>query len=280
VTFQDMANLDTARRKAGFTKIEQFCRRALRDGFDWVWVDTCCIDKTSSAELSESINSVFKWYERALKCYAFLSDIKVGWAASETYSTDGVLDNLRYPHPAVLASRWWKRGWTLQELIAPRDVEFYNCHWEHLATKREFKWAISHAYNIPVGILDHSAPLASICAAERISWAAARETTREEDIAYCLLGLLDVNMPLLYGEGLTKAFLRLQDQVIAVNENYSLFLFGVYPPDRSQNALPPVPPSICDLRRNTSSFPASWWFPVGSALAGSPREFLLPSWRW
>ncbi|KAK4234173.1 HET-domain-containing protein [Achaetomium macrosporum] len=216
VIFQDMADVDTARKKAGFAKIEQFCRQALSDGFDWVWVDSCCIDKTSSSELSESINSMFKWYERAITCYAFLSDITAGWTPPLTYDTQGMPDNLRHLNPAFLfESRWWQRGWTLQELIAPRDVQFYNCHWEHLASK----------YNIPPDILDHSAPLASICVADRMSWAAERQTTREEDMVYCLLGLFNVNMPLLYGEGLTKAFLRLQEQYIAANEDYTLFLW-------------------------------------------------------
>ncbi|KAK3302929.1 heterokaryon incompatibility protein-domain-containing protein [Chaetomium strumarium] len=278
VTFQDMADLDTARKKAGFAKIEQFCRRASSDGFDWVWVDTCCIDKTSSAELSESINSMFRWYERAQRCYAFLSDITEGWTPAVTYKTQGMPDNLRHLNPAFLQSRWWQRGWTLQELIAPRDVEFYNGRWEHLTSKRACKVAISVKYGIPLRILNQSAPLASICVAERISWAAARQTTREEDMAYCLLGLLDVNMPLLYGEGLTKAFLRLQEQVIAANEDHSLFLWGVYP-DWLPNRPPYTHKTITD-RDLRVTLPASWWFPIGSSLAGSPREFRFSPWRW
>ncbi|KAK4098183.1 HET-domain-containing protein, partial [Parathielavia hyrcaniae] len=213
VTFQDMANLGSAHTKKGFAKIERCCRQALRDGLHWAWVDTCCIDKTSSAELSETINSMFKWYSRALKCYAFLEDVPA-------VPNDNIFQDERF-----LPSRWWTRGWTLQELIAPLDVEFYDRDWLFLARKNDCKQLISRDYGIPESILDHAKTLGSICAAERISWASARETSREEDMAYCLLGLMDVNMPLLYGEGGSKALLRLQEQVITTSEDLSLFLW-------------------------------------------------------
>ncbi len=216
VTFQDMADLDAARNKLGFAKIEQCCRRASLDGFDWAWVDTCCIDESSSAELSETINSMFKWYERAMKCYAFLSDV-----------SDSPGDELfHHHHHGFLQSRWWTRGWTLQELIAPHDVEFYNRDWEYLTSKREYKEYIGSALRIAGSALDQSRALSSFCMAERMSWACRRQTTREEDLAYCLLGILDVNMPLLYGEGGLNAFLRLQQQVLNATEDYTLFLWS------------------------------------------------------
>ncbi|KAK4152984.1 heterokaryon incompatibility protein-domain-containing protein [Chaetomidium leptoderma] len=235
VTFQDMADLDAARKKKGFAKIEQCCRQAVRDAFDWAWIDTCCIDKTSSAELSETINSMFKWYERAMKCYAFLSDLTAR-PGDELFAGLGRRlapdpDAAHAPsrprdHYSLFASRWWTRGWTLQELIAPHNVEFYNCDWEYLTCKRASKRLIAYMCDIAEPILEHSRDLLSYCVAERISWASRRNTTREEDMAYCLLGILDVNMPLLYGEGGRKAFLRLQEHVIAANEDYTLYLWG------------------------------------------------------
>jgi len=123
VIFQDMTDLAAAKRKGGFSKIEGCCRQALKDGFDWAWIDTCCIDKSSSAELSETINSMYRWYEASLKCYAFLSDV-----ASPVYSPalgDEPFESLE-AEADFFASTWWTRGWTLQELIAPFDVHFYS----------------------------------------------------------------------------------------------------------------------------------------------------------
>ncbi|KAK4121524.1 hypothetical protein N657DRAFT_699006 [Parathielavia appendiculata] len=186
VTFQDMADLGSARMK-GFAKIEHCCRQALRDGLHWALVDTCCVDKTSSAELSETINSMFKWYSRALKRYAFLED---GGCRHYQTAPDNVTRSRFFP------SRWWTRGWTLQELIAPHDVEFYN-----RSVTASISSAASVARSVPESMLNQLNLLGSICAADKISWASAGKTTREEDMAYCLLGILDVNMRLLYGGG-------------------------------------------------------------------------------
>jgi hypothetical protein len=289
VTFHDMADLDTARKKQAFAKIEQCCRQALRDGLSWAWVDTCCIDKTSSAELSETINSMFKWYERAMKCYAFLSDVSAqpedvvfGGLELGKQLGDRSVDGMH----SFFRSRWWTRGWTLQELIAPRNVEFYNRDWKYLTSKRACKHLISVKHGIAESVLDHSRMLASFCVAERMSWASERNTTREEDMAYCLLGVLDVNMPLLYGEGPRKAFLRLQEHIIAASEDYTLFLWGtkvvledrrvripfqllygltpVYRPRSSDTVIPTTGP------------------PIESVLANSPRDFSCDHawWEW
>jgi hypothetical protein len=258
VTFQDMADLDGARQKKGFAKIEQCCRRARRDSLSWAWVDTCCIDKTSSAELSETINSMFQWYERAIKCYAFLEDIWArpgdelfaGLDPDAAHEALGIRDTQSSHGSVLFGSRWWTRGWTLQELIAPLDVEFFNRDWEFLTSKRACSQLISVFCGIADSILSHSTPLSSICVAERISWASERTTTRDEDMAYCLLGILGVNMPLLYGEGGHKAFLRLQEQLIATAEDYTLFLWGL-------SGEPRTSPSA----------------PFESILAASPRDF-------
>ncbi|KAK4040651.1 heterokaryon incompatibility protein-domain-containing protein [Parachaetomium inaequale] len=280
VTFHDMADLDTARKKQGFAKIEQCCRQALRDGLSWAWVDTCCIDKTSSAELSETINSMFKWYERAMKCYAFLSEVNIrprpGLFSDQ--GSGGALVVLVQDHLLFFSARWWTRGWTLQELIAPHDVEFYNRDWEYLTSKRSWKRFMSNAIGIAEPVLDHSKGLASVCVAERMSWAAGRDTTRGEDLAYCLLGILDVNMPLLYGEGASKAFLRLQQHVVAATEDYSLFLWGGIPLLRGCRVcfVGPLPNLLAgspsDFRRGQGQLWSRWAAGGNSPALGEPPQ--------
>ena len=278
VTFQDMSDLPEARKKKGFAKIERCCRQALRDGFDWAWVDTCCIDKTSSAELSETINSMYQWYERAMKCYAFFDDVFLRpgdpkLAAMERPDGPGNQSLFEAIGRSFRYSRWWTRGWTLQELIAPLDVEFYNFDWERLTSKRACKSFIKFFTGIALSVLDHSAALSSICAAERISWASSRRTTREEDMAYCLLGILDVNMPLLYGEGGRRAFQRLQEQFIAANEDYTLFLWGLGPPR-------PGPLVEHRVLAKPSRAPEYQEFKAAleGILAGSPGDFRREAW--
>ncbi|KAH6612850.1 heterokaryon incompatibility protein-domain-containing protein [Chaetomium sp. MPI-SDFR-AT-0129] len=247
VTFQDIANLDLARKKKGFTKIQLCCEQALHDDYDWAWVDTCCIDKSSSAELSETINSMFKWYNEAETCYAFLSDMAPLLDEEQPRSPhqfenrgNGLrasgpeITELAAPprYPRFMKSRWWTRGWTLQELIAPPAVEFYDRDWQHITCKDTCKELISAATRIDRAILSNADYLSVFPVAERISWVAERNTTREEDMAYCLLGLLNVNMPLLYGEGARKAFRRLQEHVISSREDSTLFLWDAasHPP--------------------------------------------------
>jgi hypothetical protein len=184
------------------------------------------IDKTSSAELSEAINSMYKWYEQADICYAYLSDIAT---AERTARAETM---------AFKNSKWFTRGWTLQELIAPRSVEFYARDWTDLGTKSSRQDEISIVTGIDVRILDGEDP--AICnVAERLSWAATRTTTRIEDAAYCLLGLFQVHMPLLYGEG-ERALIRLQEEILKTTEDYTLlargadnFIHGI----KSRNAL-------------------------------------------
>ncbi len=170
------------------------------------------IDKTSSAELSEAINSMYKWYEQADICYVYLSDI----ATAERTSRVKIME--------FRNSKWFTRGWTLQELIAPRSVEFYARDWTDLGTKSSRQDEISIITGIDVRILDGEDP--AICnVAERLSWAATRTTTRIEDAAYCLLGLFQVHMPLLYGEG-ERALIRLQEEILKTTEDYTLLARG------------------------------------------------------
>jgi hypothetical protein len=190
--------------KAGFLKLQEACKLAVKRGFSWIWVDTCCIDKSSSAELSEAINSMFRYYEDAQECYAYLEDV------------DSMLQ--------FEECRWFTRGWTLQELVAPLNLRFYLSDWTFLGDKQFLVADITRITGINESVLSHGpARLRLFSIANRMSWAARRKTTRAEDTAYCLMGLFDVNMPLLYGEGAKKAFSRLQRAIMADSSDHSIF---------------------------------------------------------
>jgi hypothetical protein len=195
--------------KAGFRKIKQCCAQAESDGLKFAWVDTCCINKASSAELSEAINSMFRWYQEARVCYAYLADV----------DNDGVDGE---PSSTFRSSRWFKRGWTLQELIAPSDVIFYASDWSEIGTKASLLTPVSTITKIGQDVLMESGYVFNASIAQRMSWASERETTRIEDVAYCLMGLFDINMPLLYGEG-KKAFHRLQLELLRTTNDHSIF---------------------------------------------------------
>ncbi|KAK4235402.1 vegetative incompatibility protein HET-E-1 [Achaetomium macrosporum] len=194
--------------KAGYAKIRGCCRFAESEGFNYVWIDSCCIDKSSSAELSEAINSMFQWYRNAAICYAYLSDVHV-------------LEDPAGEMPAFSASRWFTRGWTLQELLAPAELVFLASDWTEIGTKTSLARTVSRITRIDEKVLMEG-NWAGYSVAQKMSWAAGRETTRPEDEAYCLMGLFDVNMPLLYGEG-RKAFLRLQQEILRVSDDQSIF---------------------------------------------------------
>ncbi|KIY00433.1 uncharacterized protein Z520_04118 [Fonsecaea multimorphosa CBS 102226] len=228
ISFQDMRNLEqnpdqhSSRlfSQEGFKKIEGCCERALRDDLGWIWIDSCCIDKNSSSELSEAINSMFKWYRDAKTCYAYLSDVGDG-------------ENPRNDGSTFRHSRWFTRGWTLQELLVPPKLIFFSKTWAPIGERKMLSdviqdiTSISQEFQSPGSIFE-------VSIAQRMSWAARRSTTREEDIAYCLLGLFDVNMPLLYGEG-RKAFRRLQEEIIKQSNDESIFAWGLYQIDESNS---------------------------------------------
>ncbi|KAM6509682.1 hypothetical protein FALCPG4_017329 [Fusarium falciforme] len=236
VTFQDMQDVsDQHLLKAGYQKILQTCKVALNSNIEYAWVDTCCIDKTSSAELSEAINSMFRWYEGAEICYAYLPDVN---DISDGRST-------------VVKSRWFTRGWTLQELIAPRKLFFYASTWELIDSRSSLSETIADATGIDKRLFqdnrhDLGGILRSSSIAQRMNWASRRETTRTEDLAYCLLGIFDINMPLLYGEG-NKAFTRLQEEIIKHTDDQSIFAWGLSPsnthPPRSSTSTSVLAPS-------------------------------------
>jgi hypothetical protein len=211
VTFEDLESSDRE-KKAGFRKIQRCCSQAASDGYKFVWVDTCCIDKRSNAELSEAINSMYRWYESAEICYAYLPDV----------------NDRERPGPEFAKSHWFTRGWTLQELVAPREVVFFGGKedWFWIGTKKSERVAISRITKIDCSILMCSQDVFKASIAQRMSWASKRETTRPEDRAYCLLGIFKVNMPLLYGEG-ENAFMRLQLELLNVPNDHTIFAWSM-----------------------------------------------------
>ncbi|TFK88150.1 HET-domain-containing protein [Polyporus arcularius HHB13444] len=193
-------------------KIRGCCVFARVNGYRYAWVDTCCIDRTSSAELSEAINSMYEWYSQATICYAFLEDVDDS-------------EDPRGPNSRFRRSKWFKRGWTLQELIAPAEVLFLSREWQILGTKDSLSDVIEEITGIDRDILTHGRSLDSVSVARRMSWAARRETTREEDEAYALMGIFGVHMPTIYGEG-RKAFVRLQREILEHCPDQSIFAWG------------------------------------------------------
>jgi hypothetical protein len=206
VTLRDVQD-GKASTKQGYDKIKKCCEQAAKDGLKYAWVDTCCIDKSSSAELNEAINSMYKWYQGAKVCYAYLSDVSSSHLSSDDTS--------------FRRSAWFSRGWTLQELTAPACVEFYNESWQKIGTKDHLKVTIFEITNIDVAMLAGGDP-DDFSVAKRMSWASKRTTTRPEDRAYSLLGLFGVNMPMLYGEG-DRAFIRLQEEIMKHSDDQSMF---------------------------------------------------------
>ncbi|KAL7628448.1 hypothetical protein AAE478_002651 [Parahypoxylon ruwenzoriense] len=216
VTFKDLDDPDRT-KMLGWTKIYKLCQKARERLVDWVWVDTCCIDKRSSSELSEAINSMFKWYQKADICFAHLEDVP----KDEDYYQDD---------SSFRRSRWFTRGWTLQELLAPDDVLFYDTRWEYITNRRKIPDLLSQITGIRHDIMSSPLihlPQASI--AERLSWASNRETSRTEDKAYSMLGICEINIPLLYGEG-DGAFIRLQEEIVRSSYDHTIFSWGIRGP--------------------------------------------------
>lgn len=202
VTFDDLQN-GAGINKPGYIKL-RFCHnQAVRDDLKYFWVDTCCIDKRNNTELSEAINSMFYWYRNSVKCYVYLPDV-----SAEILDDDAN----RLPwEPDFSKSRWFTRGWCLQELLAPKTVEFYSREGTLLGNKKGLEELIHKITSIPINALS-GASLSGFPIDERLRWAAGRNTKRAEDKAYCLLGIFEVFLPLIYGEG-ENAFKRLREAI-------------------------------------------------------------------
>ena len=253
------------------------------EAIQWVWVDSICIDKSSSAELSEAINSMFSWYANAKECFVYMQDVP-SRAQTSALQFWRAFDN----------SEWFKRGWTLQELLAPAAVFFCSSQWEVLGelqmakgmsmhfvdatSLQAFGWSlndrISQITGIQLQYLNGAEPIESATVARRMSWAAQRKTTRVEDEAYCLLGLFGVNMPLLYGEG-SKAFLRLQEEIIKQSDDLSIFAWNLGSPhDASTGIL--APGTYC-FEGCRDVVPASWQPKNPFAITNLGLELSVPA---
>ncbi|CAI0651004.1 unnamed protein product [Colletotrichum noveboracense] len=256
VTYKDLQTPGLGMTKAGWAKINDFCRIALDNGYEYGWVDTCCIDKRNLTELTEAINSMFKWYANSSVCYAYLSDILSG--------------------QPVENSLWFTRGWTLQELIAPSRMMFFDKKWEFIGTRDSLGDFIQLRSRVDKEMLEDTAlprnitnMLSTIPVARRMSWASERTTTREEDRAYSLLGIFGVNMPMLYGEG-SRAFMHLQEEIAKETNDLSLFAWTRQENSCANPANPSEGTTGAELPEEEGSKPCG-------ILATSPDEFRLSS---
>lgn len=240
----------------GWTKIELCCKQAVVDGYDYVWADTCCIDKRNIVELSEALNSMFRWYKEAAICYTYLEDVDANIDETRSDLNDSnspyfyqqtsgnitqhehicqetlhdrditeYLDRGNCLGSRVVASRWFSRGWTLQELVAPKSLVFYDTSWTMLGTRLDYVSEIESRTSIPQNALQEFVP-GDYCIAQKMAWAAGRQTTRPEDRAYSMLGLLGASLSLIYGEGEEESFIRLQRKLIKRLDDTSILAWN------------------------------------------------------
>jgi tetratricopeptide (TPR) repeat protein len=217
VLFNDVMDKTYREKEDGYRKLEFCAKQAAQDNLQYFWVDTCCIDKWNLSELSKSINSMFQWYMNAKRCYVFLPDISVSTATDPVQRSDW--------EASFRASAWFTRGWTLQELIAPVSVEFFSCEGRLIGDKASLDQLIHEITDIPLAAL-HNCPMSQFTTLERERWAERRTTTEEEDIVYCLLGILGVSMPADYGEKQESARRRLQTEIESVGSAPSIIPFS------------------------------------------------------
>ncbi|KAB2100519.1 hypothetical protein AG0111_0g11240 [Alternaria gaisen] len=222
VIFKDVVD-GTYKKRKGYRKLQFCAKQAAEDGLDFFWIDTCCIDKSGSAELQEAIGSMFRWYKDSAKCYVYLTDVSTKFF--------DYLDQFS-------ESKWFTRGWTLQELLAPKDVEFYTTEAISIGRKSQLVSMIADITGISTKALQGT-PLSHFSVDQRMKWAEGRKTTRQEDLAYSLLGIFDIQMTLYYGEGRERAFERLKRKI-----------------RKSQDAVGPIPqePKLVVLRSNHFEF--------------------------
>ena len=204
VSFRDLT-IEPRKAKSGYKKLRFCAERAAQDNLQHFWVDTCCIDKSNNTELSEAINSMFRWYRDAMKCYVYLSDVSIS-------THDQLNPALETWEPAFRKSRWFTRGWTLQELLAPSSVEFFCSNKVRLGDKESLEKLLHEITGIACTAFQGT-PLSEFSIDERMSWAETRQTKREEDRAYSLLGIFGIHIPLIYGEGGASAFRRLYEEI-------------------------------------------------------------------
>lgn len=282
ITFEEIAQYAPSLRDAGgqrmkspqLDKIRGACEVARRQGFRWMWVDNCCINKSSATEEAESINSMFKWYRDARVCITYLSDVRSGVSPNPP-EYEAVIDpSTKKSQPSEkqaqsrvfqrfdrdAPSEWFSRGWTLQELLAPRDMDFYDTDWKYIGTKSSLAKEIQHITGMDAEYLTGARHFRKACIATKLSWAAGRTTTRVEDIAYSLFGLFSITMSPQYGEG-PRAFMRLQQELLATTEDESLFAWRMPGPAAGDRY---------DIERSPE---ATWGSDEWGLLAPSPDWF-------
>ncbi|KXH61869.1 hypothetical protein CSAL01_10351 [Colletotrichum salicis] len=217
ISFEDIQSDETTQQGPGLRKLQGRCKQAIRDRLQYAWVDTCCIDKKNSTELHEAINSMFEWYRKGEVCYAYLPDVCVNINGQEAFETK------------FRRSRWFERGWTLQELLAPRMLIFYDHNWNALGTKKGLVDQIQDITGIPTEYLVGRHRLQGASVAQRMSWAATRETKKAENMAYSLMGIFDINTSMIYGEGGAKAFGRLLKEIMVRSADDSILAWDLNP---------------------------------------------------
>ncbi|KAH7408549.1 heterokaryon incompatibility protein-domain-containing protein [Phaeosphaeria sp. MPI-PUGE-AT-0046c] len=232
ITFQQIEGYSHELRRAShrmnspqLDKIRGACMTARQLGLRWMWIDSCCINKESSAELSESINSMFKWYRDAGVCITYLQDVELTSPAQQQADL-----SIFFKSNSQLPSEWFSRGWTLQELIAPRDMRFFDTNWNYMGTKQSLATEIESITGVSAPYLTGAQDFREACIATKMSWMAGRTTTRQEDIAYGMLGLFGITMTPQYGEG-QYAFLRLQHELLSKTTDESLFAWKMPDPN-------------------------------------------------
>ncbi|KAH7082415.1 heterokaryon incompatibility protein-domain-containing protein [Paraphoma chrysanthemicola] len=206
VTYDDVV-AGNATSKSSYEKVEFCIGQAERDGIAYIWIDTCCIERRNGPEIAEAINSMFRWYQKAENCYVYLTDVSIPADGNEA-----LLSSMAWVS-VFQDSRWFRRGWTLQELLAPHTVRFYDRDGHFLGDKSSLEEPLHRTTRLPRRAL-HGDSLSGFSVAERMSWTRGRETRKEEDQIYCLLGIFDVSMPLIYGEGLLNAARRLREEIL------------------------------------------------------------------
>jgi hypothetical protein len=244
ITFQQITRFSSQLQRAGdwqmpspqLDKIRGACSIARQLGFRWMWIDNCCINKESATEESESINSMFKWYRDAQVCITYLSDVNISSPQQNIEQPgNGITSDPRLFNrfDGTMPSEWFSRGWTLQELLAPRDMRFYDANWNYMGTKSSLARAIEAITRIDASYLTDVRDFRKACIAAKMSWMAGRTTTREEDIAYGMLGLFNITMTPQYGEG-QRAFMRLQHKLLATFTDESLFAWQMPDPNAGE----------------------------------------------
>ncbi|CAN9218670.1 unnamed protein product [Alternaria alternata] len=217
ILIEDISNQTYKEKEEGYRKLQFCAERAAQDELQYFWIDTCCIDRWNNNERSKAINSMFQWYKSAARCYVFLSDVSVSTATEPAQYSDW--------EASFRASAWFTRGWTLQELIAPVSVDFFSCEGKRIGDKTSLDQLIHETTGIPLRAL-RSCPLDEFTTSEREGWAENRRTKEEEDIVYCLLGILGVSMPTAYGEGQESARSRLQAELEGASDAPSIIPFS------------------------------------------------------